>query len=279
MSNNNMTTTIVRLAFAKGSTEIHAGLTKNNNITLVGELVYSSDLVVSHYNREFEVNGNSCVGAVGTIVFADHETAGQLIDEINSIQEARPVNRRGNRYPFVFLRVVTDGDIIFNKGVGGAPHRLSFLDVECVEVESDAPDEVVQLETRFTSQVAVNSGSSRNSRSAYGTVRYRRPKATLRVGDAAQVKAAREGLKKDDLSLRKNEQDVQKLEDDLVPTFNTKTVDVVEERSKGSDSEDSSDCQDSQQDKLNAIAVAMKAAGMSSAEIAQALKAELNLVV
>lgn len=252
MSNNNMTTTIVRLAFAKGSDEIYVGKTQKGNYTFVGEIVYSEDLVVSHYNKVVEVDGNSCVGSVGTLCLANNEEANSLIEEIESIQAARPFNSRGNKYPFVFIRVITDGDIIFNKGVGGAPHRLTFLDVECIDVEADAPDEVVRVETP---QVVP-------PRSSYGTVRYR-----------PQVKAARSGLEVSSNSATPSSQA------EAAPSFNRNIVESVGEvEEQPLESLDSLDSLDSQQDKLNAIAVAMKAAGMSGVEIAQALKKELELV-
>ena len=178
MTNSNLQTSIIRLAFAKGSDEIHAGWTKKGNITLVGEIVHSDDLVVSHYNRLVNADGSSVVGAVGTVCIADSDLADELIEDINSIQAERVANERGNKYPFVFLRVVTEGDIIFNKGVGGMPHRLSFLDVELIELESEAPDEL----TLFDNLSPVN-----NSRSAYGTVKYR-------GGIKAQVRAARNSV-------------------------------------------------------------------------------------
>lgn len=182
MTNSNLQTVVIRLAFRKGSDEISAGLTKNNNVTLVGEILHSSDLTVSHYNKLFNVDGASCVGSVGTVCISDREVADALIEEINSIQVARPVNARGNKYPFVFIRVVTDGDVIFNKGVGSEAHRLSFLDVECVEVEAEAPDEVVRI---ATSQVPAN-----NSRSAYGTVKYRPQVKAARAGLSSQMEAS-----------------------------------------------------------------------------------------
>ncbi len=265
MSNNNMTTTIIRLAFAKGSDEIYVGKTQKGNYTFVGEIVHSENLVISHYNKVVEVTGESCVGSVGTLCLANNEEANSLIEEIESIQAARPFNSRGNKYPFVFIRVIIDGDIIFNKGVGGAPHRLTFLDVECIEVEADAPDEVVQVETP---QVVA---PSRNSRSSYGTVRYR---PQVKVNTSTSVEAARSGLEV-------SSNDVTPLVDArrVAPSFNrniVESVGQVEEQSL--DSLDSLDSSDSQQDKLNAIAVAMKAAGMSGVEIAQALKKELELV-
>ncbi len=251
MFDNNLSTTIIRLAFAKGADQIHVGLTKKGNKTFVGEIVYSEELTISHYNKLFNVEGNSVVGSVGTICVADDEEANNLIEQIESIQAARPVNARGNKYPFVFLRVATNGserDIIFNKGVNGEKHRLTFLEVECVEVEADAPDEVVGLESPQFPQLV-------NSRSNYGTVRYRpQTKAPLH-GVEAQTKAA---IASANIA-------------SAVPSFNTKTIEAPQV-------EETSQSLDSQQDKLNAIAVAMKAAGMSGAEIAQALKAELELV-
>lgn len=270
MTNSNLQSVVIRLAFRKGSDEIHAGLTKNNNVTLVGEILHSSDLTVSHYNKLFNVAGNSCVGSVGTVCISDREVADSLIEEINSIQVVRPTNNRGNKYPFVFIRVVTDGDIVFNKGVGGEAHRLSFLDVECVEVEADAPDEVVRVETP--------SMSNTSSRSSYGTVRYR-PQVQAARSSIEQREIARAGLSSHSPAEHEAEMEAtpssQMEAHSSIPTFNTKTIDVVEE---GSGSKESQDSQDSQQDKLNAIAVAMKAAGMNSAEIAQALKKELELV-
>ena len=280
MSNNNMTTTIVRLAFAKGSDEIYVGKTQKGNYTFVGEIVYSEDLVISHYNKVVEVTGESCVGSVGTLCLANNEEANSLIEEIESIQAARPFNSRNNKYPFVFIRVITDGDIIFNKGIGGAPHRLTFLDVECIEVEGEAPDEVVQIETP---QVQAP------SRSTYGTVRYRRPRPQVQPNTSASVEAARSGLEVssndvtplvDPRILRSAPNSVRSSEGmkrRVAPSFNRNIVESVEEVEE--QPLDSLDSLDSQQDKLNAIAVAMKAAGMSAAEIAQALKAELELVV
>lgn len=261
MSNKNLTSIIVRLAFAKGADQIHVGLTKNGNKTFVGEIVHSDDLVVSHYNKLFEVDGNSCVGSVGTICIASDEVANDLIEDIEAIQAARPVNARSNKYPFVFLRVLTEGDIIFNKGVGGAPHRLTFLDVECINVEGDAPDEIVAIESPATHKFAERSAVV-VPRSSYGTVKYR-----------PQVLAARRGLEVSSSATHKF------AERSAVPSFNRNVVEtpqvnaeeVVEKSPKGTEGQ-------SRQDKLNAIAVAMKAVGMSSLEIAQALKAELELV-
>ncbi|MEM8722202.1 MAG: hypothetical protein AAGE84_23390 [Cyanobacteria bacterium P01_G01_bin.39] len=264
MYNNNLSITIVRIAFAKGSDQIHVGLTKNGNKTFVGEIVYSEELTISHYNKLLNVDGNNLVGCVGTICIADDDEANALISQIESIQAARPVNSRGNKYPFVFLRVITDGnegDIIFNKGVGGAPHRLTFLNVECIEV--------VQVETP---QVVAP------SRSSYGTVRYR---PQVKANTSASVKTARAGLEvsSNDVTPHVDARILRSegMKRRVAPSFNRNIVESVGEVEE--QSLESLDSLDSQQDKLNAIAVAMKAAGMSGAEIAQALKAELELVV
>ncbi len=282
MSNINLTTTIVRLSFAKGSNEIYVGKTKNNNFTFVGEIVYSEDLTVSHYNKLFDVDGSTCVGSVGTICIADNEKTNALIQVIESIQAARPVNARGNKYPFVFLRVVTNGTIIFNKGVNGEKHRLTFLDVELIEVEADAPDEVVELKSPQLTRNLSN----------YGTVRYRR-KTNENIPNTAIASPSSRRLE----AQTKVAVDSANIANE-VPSFNTKTIETephIEEitpqverpsphssgrmtEALGEQSQNSSNSLNSQQDKLNAIAVAMKAAGMSGIEIAQALKEEMSLV-
>ena len=260
MSNVNLATTIVRLSFAKGSDEIYVGKTKNNNFTFVGEIVYSEDLIVSHYNKLFDVDGSTCVGSVGTICIADNEKTNALIEQIESIQAARPVNARGNKYPFVFLRVLTNGPIIFNKGLNGEKHRITFLDVELIEVESDAPDEVVRVENpQLTSNL-----------SNYGTVRYRR-KTNKNIPNTAIASPSSRGLKAQ-TKVAVDSADIA----NEVPSFNTKTIKPhVEEITP--QVEQSIDSLNSEQDKLNAIAVAMGAAGMSSAEIANALKEQVGV--
>ncbi|PSB10364.1 hypothetical protein C7B62_09525 [Pleurocapsa sp. CCALA 161] len=263
-----MTSIIVRLAFAKGADQIHVGLTKNGNKTFVGEIVHSDDLVVSHYNKLFEVDGNSCVGSVGTICIASDEVANDLIEDIEAIQAARPVNARGNKYPFVFLRVLTEEDIIFNKGVGGAPHRLTFLDVECINVEADAPDEIVAIEPPATHKFAERSAVV-VPRSSYGTVKYR---PQVLAPHFAQRSAARRGLEVSSSATQKF------AERSAVPSFNRNVVETPQVNAEGVVEKSLEGKGQSRQDKLNAIAVAMKAAGMSSLEIAQALKAELELV-
>lgn len=240
MSNVNLATTIVRLSFAKGNDEIYVGKTKNNNFTFVGEIVYSEDLTVSHYNKLFDVDGSTCVGSVGTICIADNEKTNALIEQIESIQAARPVNARGNKYPFVFLRVLTNGPIIFNKGLNDEKHRLTFLDVELIEVESDAPDEVVRVESPQLTRNLSN----------YGTVRYHRPKLNGK-SVLAQTQVAQESA----------------AIANAVPSFNTKTVEIVKEK-EGKQSE---------QYKLAAIASAMRAAGLSPIEIANALREQVGV--
>lgn len=161
---SNIQTAIIRLAFRKGSDEIHVGLTKQGNKTFIGEIVYSQDLVVSHYNQLVSISGQSVEGNVGTICIADDEEADLLIEQIESIQANRPLNERGNKYPFVFLRVVTDGLVIYNKGNREEKDRLTFLDVELIEVEENAPPEVAQIERcTILPQTAV---------ARYGTVSY-----------------------------------------------------------------------------------------------------------
>ncbi|MEM8720400.1 MAG: hypothetical protein AAGE84_14030 [Cyanobacteria bacterium P01_G01_bin.39] len=288
-NNNNIQSVIIRIAFAKGSDEIHVGLTKNGNKTFVGEIVYSDNLLVSQYNKLFEVDGESIVGSVGTICVADDEEANALIEQIESIQAARPVNARGNKYPFLFLRVMTEGDIIFNKGVGGAPNRLSFLDVELIEVEGDAPDEVLGLDKpQLTNRV-----------SNYGTVKYRRnriphnrqqssPSArrstptsgipgVSREYPSVQTNVVQEAANlANEVSVAAvaNSASVGAANSEVAPSFNTKTVEV---EGNIPISPQDIDSQDSPQDKLNAIAVAMKAAGLSPLEIALALKEQVGV--
>ena len=287
MSNVNLATTIVRLSFAKGNDEIYVGKTKNNNFTFVGEIVYSEDLTISHYNKLFDVDGSTCVGSVGTICIADNEKTNALIEQVESIQAARPVNARGNKYPFVFLRVLTNGAIIFNKGVNGEKHRLTFLDVELIEVEGDAPDEVVRVESPQLTRNLSN----------YGTVRYRRPKlngksvlaqTNVALDSAAIANSASVGVANISNSINAE-----------TPSFNTNIISkpqasapvkaksslhapllsptgVAQENATLEEAEKHNVI--SQQDKLNMISVAMKTAGMSGSEIAEALKAELELV-
>ena len=131
-------TVIIRLAFRKGSNEIHVGLTKQGNKTFIGEIVYSEDLVVSHYNKLVDVSSQSVEGNVGTICIADDEEADLLIEQIETIQANRSVNDRGNKYPFVFIRVMTVGLIIYNKSNGEDPDRLTFLDVELIAENTGA---------------------------------------------------------------------------------------------------------------------------------------------
>lgn len=269
---SNLTTVYIRLAFKKGSDNIHVGFTQLGNKTLTGEIMASDDLIVNHQLSMTGLSGEGAVGKVGTICIASDEEADRLIEEIDSIQAGRPVNARGNKYPFVYLEVLTEGDIIFNRGLNGGVDRLTFLDVECVEVHADAPEAVVQIE-----KPVVRSSSMADARAAnsYGTVSYRE----VRKSRLAQMEAAAHSVRRTGARSSVDNTTPLRVENAFpteahspVPTFNTKTIDVVKE---GSESKDSPD---SQQDKLNAIAVAMKAAGMSGAEIAQALKKELELV-
>lgn len=229
---SNIQTAIIRLAFRKGSDFIHVGLTKQGNKTFIGEIVYSEDLVVSHYNQLVNVSGQSVEGNVGTICIADDEEADRLIEQIESIQANRLVNERGNKYPFVLLRVVTDGLVIYNKGSRDEKDRLTFLDVELIEVEEDAPPEVAQIEKRAVlPQVTA---------ARYGTVSYQ---------------AVRNS--------RKN-----KANQERVWNNPRRSPSVVEPTEISSDSP---------QDKLNMVASAMRSAGMSPLEIAEALKEQVGV--
>ncbi len=228
-------TSIIRLAFRKGSDEIHVGLTKQGNKTFIGEIVYSEDLVVSHYNQLVNVSGQSVEGNVGTICIADDEEADLLIEQIETIQANRPINERGNKYPFVFLRVLTDGLVIYNKGNKDEKDRLTFLDVELIEVEEDAPPEVAQIEKRIA--------LPQTAAARYGTVSYQ---------------AVRHN--------RKNNNQ------ERVWSNHRRKQEVVEPTQVSISS-------DSPQDKLNMVASAMRSAGMSPIEIAEALKEQVEAVL
>ncbi|MCC0177809.1 hypothetical protein I4641_12555 [Waterburya agarophytonicola K14] len=228
---SNIQTAIIRLAFRKGSDEIHVGLTKQGNKTFIGEIVYSQDLVVSHYNQLVSISGQSVEGNVGTICIADDEEADLLIEQIESIQANRPLNERGNKYPFVFLRVVTDGLVIYNKGNREEKDRLTFLDVELIEVEEDAPPEVAQIKRRtILPQTAV---------ARYGTVSYQAVRHSRKNNNQERVWS----------NPRRFPSVVEPIEIPL----------------------------DSQQDKLNMVASAMRSAGMSPLEIAEALKEQVGV--
>ena len=229
---SNIQTAIIRLAFRKGSDFIHVGLTKQGNKTFIGEIVYSEDLVVSHYNQLVSVSSQSVEGNVGTICIADDEEADRLIEQIESIQANRPINERGNKYPFVFLRVVTDGLVIYNKGSRDEKDRLTFLDIELIEVEEDAPPEVAQIEKRAVlPQVTA---------ARYGTVSYQA------VRNSRKNKANQERVWNNP---RRSPSVVEPTEIPL----------------------------DSPQDKLNMVASAMRSAGMSPLEIAEALKEQVGV--
>ena len=159
-----------------------------------------------------------------------------LIEQIETIQANRPVNERGNKYPFVFLRVVTDGLVIYNKGNREEKDRLTFLDVELIEVEEDAPPEVAQIEKRAVLPQTIAA--------RYGTVSYQ---------------AVRHS--------RKN-----KTNQERVWSNPRRKQEVVEPTQVSISS-------DSPQDKLNMVASAMRSAGMSPIEIAEALKEQVGAVL
>lgn len=232
---------IIRLSFRKDSTEISAGLTRKNNITLSGTIDYSDSLAVSYLNNFVDLKGEVAKGKLGTLCFKNHEKANEVINQVNTIQAKR--HSENSRFPFVWLTVMTEGTPIFNEGMGGAVDRVTFLEIETVEVSRVAPPEVLSIKPTVSSspQEAMRANS-------YGTTRYN-PQTKVAIASA-------------------------NVANNSAPSFNTNVIEAkpVEVESQNSDS------QDSQQDKLNAIAVAMKAAGMSSAEIAQALKEEMSLV-
>jgi len=273
----NLTTVYIRLAFKKGSDNIHVGFTQLGNKTLTGEIMASDDLIVNHQMSFTNLSGESAIGKVATVCIASDEEADALINKIDAIQAARPVNARGNKFPFCWLELATEGTIIFNRGLNGGVDRLTFLDVELVEVHADAPDAVVQIEKPVVSVPAASSprrGASIEDASAasrYGTQDYRAVRKLRAQNSIAQASAN-----------IANSSTLGEASSQVAPSFNTNVIEAVHSSQKDAprvgQSIDSQDSSNSQQDKLNAIAVAMKAAGMSSAEIAQALKAELELV-
>ena len=239
----------IRLAFKKGSDNIHVGFTQLGNKTLTGEIMASDDLIVNHQMSFTNLSGEGAIGKVGTVCIASDEEADALIDKIDAIQAARSINARGNKYPFVYLKVSTEGTIIFNRGLDSGPDRLTLLDVELIEVHGNPPDAVVQIEKPIVS--VPSSVEDVKAASRYGTVNYRAVRKLRAQNNIAKASAnIANGM-----SAPSNV--------DETPSFNTKTVEVSVEP---------------QQDKLNAIAVAMRAAGMSGLEIAQALKVEMSLV-
>ena len=146
---------IVRLAFRRGSNQIHVGYTQANNITLTGEVVWSTDLEVSTYQTMTTLNSENAVGKVAITCIPDENLAETIVDQINSIQEARPTNTRGNKYPFVFVKVRITDDVIFNQGLNNDPDRLTILGVEHIEVFENAPQELLELNKGTTIQPAL----------------------------------------------------------------------------------------------------------------------------
>ena len=200
-----MQTIIIRLSFSKGSDNIHVGLTRKDNLTLTGEIVYCEDLIVSYYNEFVPLAAEDSLGKVGTICFEENEEALALIDEIDTIQANRPINEKGNKYPFVFISVIVENDPIFNKGVNGEPDRITILDVDStlVEVNAEAPKEVLglvnkpitksQYGTRDFRQVKNLRNS--NLRKSTTNGRKRGPINTAKVARLRLEEAVREGLK------------------------------------------------------------------------------------
>jgi hypothetical protein len=137
---------IVRLSFSKNSDHIRASLTAKRNVTLVGEVVYSTDLTVSYYNSLCELTSRNCIGKVATLVLKDDEATEALINSINKVQALRTTNALGNKFPFIWLVINTEPDtIIFNKSTDGNADRLSILGLNAAEIiiRKDAPLEVL----------------------------------------------------------------------------------------------------------------------------------------
>ena len=136
-----MTKLVIRVAFRKNSNKIYAGFT-SKNITLVGTVVYSQNLEMSYYDSIIEARGEEILEKLATVCIPNESIADQVIEELNAIQENREVRANGYKYPFCFLTVDANSDIIFNQGTNGEPDRLSLLDITDIQVSSNAPNEV-----------------------------------------------------------------------------------------------------------------------------------------
>lgn len=159
-----MSTTIIKISFAKGSDQIRVGVTPLNNCTITGTCIHSDTLDVSYYNTLVELPVAEVEGMVATLVFPLSKEGKSLINKINKIQEARPVNARGNKVPFVYLTVEDAELIIFNKGDKENPDRLTFVDVNAtqVKVEDKVPFIVINsLAVNKTSVVRTSSLQSK----------------------------------------------------------------------------------------------------------------------
>jgi hypothetical protein len=140
------TKTILKLSFSKSSDFIRAAITPKGNVTLVGEVVYSTDLTVSYYNSLCELTAPNCIGKVATLVLNNDQVTETLIENINALFIKRPKNTAGNRFPFIWLVINTEAEsIIFNKSIDGSPDRLSILGLNAAEIiiRKDAPLEVL----------------------------------------------------------------------------------------------------------------------------------------
>lgn len=197
--------TIIRLSFRKDSTEISAGLTRKGNITLSGIIDYSDNLVVSYLNNFVDLNGEVAKDKLGTLCFNNHDLANKVINKANTIQAKR--HSEDSRFPFVWLIVKVNNTLslpIFNRGIGGAVDRVTFLDIEKVEVSRVAPPEVLNIKSNYSS-----SPQEASRASSYGTVKYRpQTKIVKESADIANSKVA----------ALANE----------APSFNTKTVRSIE---------------------------------------------------
>ena len=97
---------------------------------------------MSYYDSIIEVRGEEILEKLATVCIPNESIADQVIEELNAIQENREVRANGYKYPFCFLTVDANSDIIFNQGINGEPDRLSLLDITDIQVSPNAPDEV-----------------------------------------------------------------------------------------------------------------------------------------
>ncbi|MEM7556750.1 MAG: hypothetical protein AAF378_22150 [Cyanobacteria bacterium P01_A01_bin.84] len=237
--------------------------TENNKVASVAAKYSTFNGTIVHVSNDVVIEG---VGAVenshllnkrGTIGVSSFDDAEYVLEEILSAFANK--DSKEDRNPYVYLIIEVDETSLIRWSDPSNPNTrtegFNFLDVETVLVESDAPVEVKSSHPLLKRTIPVEEalrGEKREAKVNSGS------RNMLQVRKLRQVEASRRSIQ-------------------TIPSFNRNIVESVEEVEE--QSLESLDSLDSQQDKLNAIAVAMKAAGMSGAEIAQALKAELELVV
>ena len=159
---------IVRLSFANGSKKIHIG-DAPTGATLTGKVMWvSGDLEVSYLNRVVPMSKEEAEGITGILVMPELDDAMELALEINEVE--RPVGRKGNKVPFVYVRFRGTDDITYN-GVEreGDSERIVIneLDPLTVEVHAEAPKEILQFRKPQSIQ-------NRRSPSLYGSKKLKR---------------------------------------------------------------------------------------------------------